>query len=446
MVNEAAERFSFYGMKAILVIFMTKYLMDSDGSLATMSNENALGYYHLFTTAVYFFPFLGAILSDWLFGKYKTILSLSVVYCLGHITLALDETRLGLALGLTLIAIGSGGIKPCVAAHVGDQFGKRNSHLLDKVFSWFYFSINLGAFASTALTPYFLDRFGPSVAFGVPGLLMIVATWVFWMGRRRFIHVPAAGERFLKDSFHPESLKALGKLCIIYLFVAMFWALFDQTGSAWVLQAENMDRTLFGVEILSSQIQAVNPILILVFIPICSYLIYPAINLVFPLNPLRKISIGFFIAAASFAVAAFAQGMIDQGLLPSIGWQIFAYIVLTLSEVFVSITCLEFSYTQAPKSLKSLVMALFYLSVSIGNLFVSFVNFFIQNPDGTSKLTGADYYWFFAYAMLATAAVFVIVAKWYKPRTVLSTSEFLHDADLAGQDLETSAQIRAQES
>ncbi len=183
VTNEAAERFSFYGMKGILVVFMTKYLMDSGGAEDFMSPDEAKGYYHLFTSAVYFFPVLGALLSDIFFGKYRTILSLSIVYCLGHLALALDETRMGLALGLTLIAIGSGGIKPCVSAHVGDQFGKSNSHLLEKVFGWFYFAINLGAFASTLLTPWLLANYGPHVAFGVPGILMALATLFFWVGR-----------------------------------------------------------------------------------------------------------------------------------------------------------------------------------------------------------------------------------------------------------------------
>ena len=108
--------------------------MDADGGMDLMSDAEAKGYYHLFTSAVYFTPLLGAIIADAFFGKYKTILALSVVYCAGHLTLALDETRMGLAVGLGLIALGSGGIKPCVSAHVGDQFGKTNAHLLEKVF------------------------------------------------------------------------------------------------------------------------------------------------------------------------------------------------------------------------------------------------------------------------------------------------------------------------
>lgn len=388
--NEAAERYSFYGMKAILVIFMTKYLMDSDGARAPMSETEATTWFHVFNSAVYFTPLLGAIVADAFFGKYKTIISLSIVYCLGHLALALDETRLGLAVGLTLIAIGAGGIKPCVSAHVGDQFGKSNGHLLTKIFGWFYFSINLGAFASQIMTPVLLDRFGPHIAFGVPGGLMLLATIVFWMGRREFVHIPAGGIDFLRETFSKEGLKIIGRLCIIYLFVAVFWSLFDQSGSKWVLQADRMDRNWLGIEWLPSQINAINPIMIMVFIPIFAWLIYPGLNKVFPLTPLRKMGIGFFVAVPSFLIPAWIEMQINAGHLPNIIWQLLAYVFLTAAEVFISITALEFSYTQAPKKMKSLILGFFLISVSMGNLFTAGVNHFIQNesPGFTPDVKG----------------------------------------------------------
>ena len=261
--NEAAERFSFYGMRSILVVFMTTYIMGRDGNLATMNKTEATEYFHYFVSAVYFFPIVGALISDGLFVKYKTILLLSIVYCLGHLALAIDETSLGLFVGLGLIAFGSGGIKPCVSAHVGDQFGKKNQHLMEKVFSWFYFSINLGAFVSTLLTPVLLNKYGPHVAFGVPGILMAIATFAFWLGRNKFIHVAPAGAGFIKEALSKSGISTIMRLVSIYVFVAIFWSLFDQTGSAWVLQADKMDKNFFGMTILPSQLQAANPILIL---------------------------------------------------------------------------------------------------------------------------------------------------------------------------------------
>ena len=300
IANEAAERFSFYGMKAILVIFMTKHMVDASGAHDFLSEEEAKAWYHAFNSAVYFFPILGAIIADAFLGKYRTILYLSIVYCLGHAALAMDETRTGLMIGLSLIAIGSGGIKPCVSAHVGDQFGKDNASLLEKVFGWFYVSINLGAAASTLITPILLSEFGPAWAFGVPGVLMALATLLFWMGRKVFVHIPAGGMDFVRETFSPTGLKSMGSLLVIYCFVAMFWALFDQTGSAWVLQADKMDLNFMGITWLPSQIQAINPILILTLVPIFSYIVYPSVSKVWTLTPLRKVSVGFFITVPAF--------------------------------------------------------------------------------------------------------------------------------------------------
>ena len=420
--NEAAERFSFYGMRTILVVFMTQYLMGADGRLAPMSEEDAKGWYHLFVSAVYLTPLLGAVLSDVWLGKYRTILLLSLVYCAGHLALALDDTRLGLALGLGLIALGAGGIKPCVSAHVGDQFGWRNRRLISRTFGWFYAAINVGAFVSTLLTPWVLRHHGPHWAFGIPGLLMALATLLFWLGRNRFVHVPPAGPAFLKEALAPESLRTFGRLALIYLFVAVFWSLFDQTGSSWVLQAQQMDRHLFGIEVLPSQLQAANPLLVILLIPLFSYLVYPWLGRFMVLTPMRKVAMGFFLAAAAFGISSLAQARIDAGETPSLLWQLLAYLVLTSAEVMVSITALEYSYTQAPRTMKSFIMALFMLSVSLGNLFTSAVNFFIQNPDGSLVLEGAAYFWFFSGLMLATALLFTLLLPFIRDRTILQST------------------------
>lgn len=418
VANEAAERYSYYGMRAILVIFMTRFLMSTQGGLDVMTDEQAKTWFHGFVTAVYFFPIVGAILSDAYLGKYRTILSLSLVYCLGHLALALDDTRAGLALGLGLIAVGSGGIKPCVSAHVGDQFGHTNAHLLPKVFGWFYFSINVGALASILFAEPLLHRFGPSVAFGVPGVLMALATIFFWMGRHKFVHIPPGGMRFLREVLSADGLKALGKLFIIYVFIAMFWALFDQQGSAWVLQARRMDRH-FILDWDPSQAQWLNPALVLLFIPLFTRVVYPLFDRFWPLTPLRKISLGLFVTVPAFLLPAWLEARLDAGESVNIIWQLGAYIIMTTAEILVSITALEFSYTQAPKRMKSLVMGAFLMSVSIGNLFTAAVNYFIQNPDGTSKLDGPSYYLFFAGAMAVTAILFVPVAVLYKERTYI---------------------------
>ncbi len=424
--NEAAERFSYYGMRSILVIFMTQYLLNSAGELDLMSETAAKKYYHLFCSAVYFIPLLGSLLSDIFWGKYKTILLLSIVYCFGHLALAIDETRLGLAIGLSLIALGSGGIKPCVSAHVGDQFGKTNQHLLTKVFGWFYFSINFGSFFSMALIPITLDKFGPSVAFGIPGILMFIATVAFWMGRNKFVHIPPGGKQFIKETFSKEGLTAVLSLSILFLFVAMFFSLFEQTGSAWVLQAKNMNRMVWGYELLPSQLQAINPLLIMILIPVFNYGLYPFMNRFFSVTPIRKMGIGLFITAVSFAIPALIETRIVAGGQPHIFWQIPAYILLTCGEVMVSITAIEFAYTQSPKKMKSFIMAIYLLAIFLGNFFTFLVNHFIEiihKPDGTSMLEGPNYYWFFTILMFVTAILYIFYAKHYKMKNYIQDEE-----------------------
>ncbi|MDG2199580.1 MAG: POT family MFS transporter [Phycisphaerales bacterium] len=401
--NEAAERFSFYGMKGILTIFMAQMLVFMPGGVLEeqMGPSEVVSRYHLFVSAVYITPLFGAFIADAFLGKYLTIMLLSIVYCLGHGALALMGTEwpfldeplnpsFFLMLGLILICVGSGGIKPCVSAHVGDQFGESSAKIwMTKIFMVFYLSINIGAALSNLATPWLLEHHGPHWAFGVPGVLMAIATLMFWMGRNKFIHVPPGGMDFIREVFSARGIKALLKLSIIYVFVAVFWALFDQTGSTWILQAEDMNRNWLGIEWLSSQLQFINPAMILILTPLFGWVVYPAIDKVWPLTPMRKISIGFFIMAGGFAIIGIAQDLIDAGGTPSITWQVAAYAIVTTAEVLVSITCLEFSYTQAPRKMKSIVMGFFLASVTVGNIITGMVSTVSIMPSDMEVVTKA---------------------------------------------------------
>lgn len=393
--NEAAERFSFYGMKAALAVFLANYLGVMGG--ANFTEAKATSTVSYFNLAVYFTPLLGALIADAFFGKYRTIITLSVVYCLGHLCLAFmgvgGVVQLWLLAGLGLIALGAGGIKPCVSAHVGDQFGARNQHLLTRTFNIFYFSINFGAVIANLLIPVILKWHGPHLAFGLPGVLMALATLFFFMGRNKFVHIPARGRPFLDEICSREGLNAIAKLAPVVLFVGMFWCLFDQTASTFVFQAERMDRNILWFEVLPSQIQAFNPFLILVLIPLFTFVIYPTVEKKIRLTPLRKIGAGLFLMIGSFVIIALAQEAIDRGETPHVAWQLLAYLILTAAEVMVSIVGLEFFYTQAPRRMKSFMMAIFLLSVSFGNLVTGVTNDYIQVPSvefRDSRSAGAD--------------------------------------------------------
>src|SRR5436189_3757792 len=434
--NEAAERFSYYGMKSVLTVFMAHYILNQSGLLAPMSSNEAYMYTHYFVFGVYFLPILGAVIADGWLGKYWTILSLSIVYCFGNLTLACMATSWGvaigqrtmLAIGLLLICLGAGGIKPCVSANVGDQFGESNKHLLSKMFGWFYFSINAGSFISSILCPWLLanPKYGPGWAFGIPGIAMVIATLFFWGGRKKMVHVPPAGitSFFGRETFSKEGLLTLGRIAMVYVFILVFWALWGMSnGAEWTLQAEKMNLHWMGMDLIAAQVQTANPILILIFIPVVNYVIYPMIDKIFPLTPLRKIGIGLFITALSFVVIVWIQGQIDAGMKPSINWQLLAYVILTLGEAMVSITGLEFSYTQAPNSMQSSVMALWLLTVASGELFVGLVNKWILHAGGAQKVSAYQYFTFFTWLMFATAVVFIVITCFYKGHTYLQTQQ-----------------------
>jgi POT family proton-dependent oligopeptide transporter len=228
--------------------------------------------------------------------------------------------------------------------------------------------------------------------------------------------VPAGGRAFVKETLSAEGIKALLRLGGIILFVAMFWSLFDQTASSWVEQGEKMNREVFGFTIMSAQMQGWNPILIIILVPVFAYVVYPFINKFFPLTPLRKISIGFFVTVIAFLIPAWIEYRIGLGEQPSIAWQALAYLVLTSAEVMVSITGLEFFYTQSPRKMKSLVMSFWLLSVAIGNGFTALVNKLILMGGGGSALSGAGYYLFFSGGMLLTALLFIPYAKGFEER------------------------------
>jgi proton-dependent oligopeptide transporter, POT family len=388
IANEFAERFCYYGINSILAIYMTTHLH--------FGQARATSWQSLFKAGAYFFPLLGAIVSDVFWGKYRTIITFSLVYVLGCSILALGPSSpLNLAIGLGFMAFGTGGVKPCVSTNVGDQFTSRNQHLIERAFSYFYLSINLGSSFSIYKCPEWLNTYGPKVAFGVPAAMMALATLVFYLGRRRFAVVPPAGKQWLKDILSPSGLKLIGNLLIVYLFVAMFWALWDQSnGQTWTLQATSdlMDKHMgFGLVLLPAQIQVVNGLLILIMVPIFTFGVYPLCNLFFKVTPLRKISAGLFMVAASFLIVSWIESRIQGGHSISAWWQILAYVVLTASEVLVSITALEFSYKQAPLRMKSFIMALFLLSTSVGNLMTAAVNnFMVRELPGASVASGAQ--------------------------------------------------------
>lgn len=436
--NEGCERFSFYGMSSVLTIYMARHLGFPD--------SDAEANYHLFVFAAYLTPLAGAWLADRFLGRYSVILFLSLGYVLGHGTLAAFESETGLLVGLCLIAAGAGGIKPCAAAFVGDQFTRDNRHLIRKVYDLYYWMINLGSFTASLLIPELLDRFGARVAFAVPGLLMAMALVIFRAGRPRYVLRPPSGpnrhgffrvvgravsrlgtgrlgQPWLEGArdVHPaeavEGARAVFRIVGIFAPIVAFWSLFFQYGSSWVLQAEKMERGLLGYQVKASQMGSLEAVFVLLVIPVFAGWLYPFLERRgLRVTPLRRMGAGMFVAVLSFVWAAGVQMALDGGGRPHVLWQVPAYLLMAVAEVLISVTALEFAYTQAPVSMKSVIMSLWYLTISVGSLLTATVA-------KLNKLHGAGYFVLFAILMFAGAMAFVAVARRYRPVEFIPAGE-----------------------
>jgi POT family proton-dependent oligopeptide transporter len=489
--NEGCERFSFYGMRNILTLFLSTtlltYLPEADREGA------AKDVFHIFVIGVYLFPLLGGWLSDRFFGKYNTVMWFSLVYCAGHGCLALfDDQRTGFYAGLFLIALGSGGIKPLVSAFVGDQFDKQSKHLSKVVYDAFYWIINFGSLFASILMPIFLRDYGPSVAFGIPGILMLVATIIFWAGRNRYVIMPptppephsflrvvrtalltkvsdqgrpglalaglglllaavslvvlswivgfvaafglalvsllglaGAGAWIQLDrarGVHPaeaiEGVRSVLRLLVAFGLITPFWSLFDQKASTWVLQATHMVKPEWFEP---AQMQALNPALVMILIPFNNLVLYPILRRWgYEPTALRRITTGMAFAGMAWVVVGFMQLRIDSGAPLSIVWQVLPYVLLTLGEVWVSATGLEFSYSQAPPSMKGVIMSFWFLGVTVGNVWVLLANKTVRSDAVIARIqeTGlgvtAFLMFFFAVFAFVAAVAFGMYARRYK--------------------------------
>jgi POT family proton-dependent oligopeptide transporter len=498
IANEGCERFSFYGMRNILTPFLISTLLLFVPQAERASEAKHV--FHTFVIGVYFFPLLGGWLADRYFGKYNTIFWMSLVYVLGHACLAIFEDNLqGFYFGLFLIAFGAGGIKPLVSAFVGDQFDQTNKNRAKVVYDAFYWIINFGSFFASLLMPLFLRDLGPAIAFGIPGILMFIATMVFWFGNKKYIHVPPAAPS--PDSFtrvartallakqpgqsrpglviaiigavgavaslcmspswgfviaaclalvlllafggmgtamqlerarghHPddavEGVRAVLRILVVFALVTPFWSLFDQKASTWIVQANSMTSpllSLFGWEfkVLPAQMQAVNPMLVMLLIPFNNFALFPLLRkLGIEPTALRRMGMGIAFTSVAWIVIGWIQVTMDAGTPMSILWQLLPYALLTLGEVLVSATGLEFAYSQAPPSMKGSIMSFWTLAVTVGNLWVLIVNSSVKNDAvlghiATSGLSVIAFQMFFfaAFAML-TALAFGLYAMRYK--------------------------------
>jgi dipeptide/tripeptide permease len=304
--GEFAERCCYYGMRGILLLYMIQILGFEDGKASKMASY--------FMAACYLLPLVGGYVADNFFGKYRTIVYFSVPYILGQTILGIsalhNETCLYLSLGL--LAMGSGVIKPNISTLMGltyDQKRPGKSKLRSDAFAMFYGAINIGAFISGLCVPAIRNYFGGSsrayaIAFLFPAVLMVMAFIVFALGKPFY-----AVEKIERKVLTPEQKSTrwvlLRRLFGLFLVVTIFWSIFDQSVTTWTLFARDyLHLQLFGLPLSPDQLQAVNPLLIVLFLPPVTLFWHFLADRGLHLRPTGKMLIGFTLTLITMSIVA----------------------------------------------------------------------------------------------------------------------------------------------
>jgi len=381
--GEFAERCSYYGMRAILPLYLTTILK--------MPDTTAGPIFYWFKMSCYFLPLVGGYLADRFLGKYWTIVGFSVPYVLGHFILGIPNIT-ALTIALLLLATGSGVTKPNISTLMGltyDQQRPGQEALRSAAFNWFYFAINIGAVLSTFTMPSLRDKYGYAIAFQFPAWLMVAALLVFASGKRYFA-VEKLEHRRTTPEERKQQWQTLRRLFGIFGLMVFFWTGYEQNDSQWVFFARDyVDRSIPGLTnpVAPDQIQFLNPLFVLLTIPFFGWLfkrIDPTVRI---FTPTRKIQAGFILGAAGcgvIAAAGYLAGSTEEKV--SIAWMVVAYLVISVGEVLLYGTGLELAYAVAPKNMKGFTTACFLLTITLAD----FINSWLSQLYGGSLTDAPD--------------------------------------------------------
>ena len=459
--GEFAERCSYYGMRAILAL----YMIDKLG----LTEANASTYNSIFIAACYFLPLAGGYVADRWFGKYWTIVGFSIPYILGHVILGVENFWFMVA-ALSLLAMGSGVIKPNISTLMGLTYDQQRPGL-DKLrsdgFAMFYFSINVGAALSQLAMPKLRDWFDYRIAFLFPAALMVLSFAIFAAGKR-FYATETVGYKSKTPAERIAQWAVLKRIFGLFVLVMFFWAIFDQASSTWILFGNlYMDCRLFGYKVDPDAIQAANPIFIIVFLPLMQVLWRVLDRNGVKVRPTDKMIAGFVLTAVTLGImagAAAASGPVEPDKRPKINdatgqvemkdgqpvmeewvkdehkvtvwWEVLAFLVITISEILISVTGLELAYAAAPKSMTGFVTACWLATVGAANFLINTWSGFLYE-----KFTPTQYFSGLATTLLIVAGGFFFVARQFNRANAqaeqIPLTELKDDARFAGGDGQT---------
>ncbi len=368
---EMWERFSYYGMRALIVLYMVQNLL--------YSTQKAGNIYGLYTGLVYLTPLVGGYLADRYLGQRKCITSGAILMICGLLLLAFGPKNLFL-LSLCLMVIANGFFKSNISSLLGLLY-ENNEEKKDSAYTIFYMGINLGAFFSPLVCGTLAVKFGYEYGFAAAGLGMLVGLTFYklfenkWLGEYGLLPVGAdnSNENIEEEQESKLQKTRLVSLLVLMLFTVPFWVCFEQAGSSLTLFAQYLtNRDFFGREIPTGYFQSLNPLFIILLAPIMSIIWNALRSKSKEPSSVVKFAIALFLIAVSFVVLAFAGYLSAKGLVSPL-WLVAGYFIMTVAELCLSPIGLSLVSKLAPKKFLSLIMGCWFLTSFLGNLIAGVV-------------------------------------------------------------------------
>ena len=370
--TEMWERFSYYGMRALLVL----YICSTENSGLGWSKVEALELYGWYTMLVYVMSIPGGIIADKYLGQKKSVMYGAIILCLGHGILAI-EALWAFYSGLGLIILGVGMLKPNISTMVGGLY-KQGDLRRDKGFTIFYIGINIGAFLSSIIVGYVGQTYGWHYGFGLAGIGMLLGLAVYAWGQPYLAHVG----NFLGQSTNETEKALLDKpltkiekdrmivLLISFLIIIVFWGAFEQAGGLLNIYAnEKIDKHIFGWEMPVTWFQSFNAMFIIIFgTTVAAFWANRKVKGK-ETSTLLKMGIGTIIMGVGFLLMAAASKEASATVFgtASFWWLTFAYLLHTIGELCVSPTALSFITKLAPVKYASIMMGVYFAATGFGN-------------------------------------------------------------------------------
>lgn len=438
--TEMWERFSFYGMRALLVLYMVNHLLISetrmDGVLGLQPLRATLEYgfgpldtqplasqiYGLYTSLVYLTPFFGGLIADKLWGQKRTVVVGCVLMAVGHFLMAIESLFLP---ALLFLILGNGCFKPNTTTQVGMLYAEGDSRR-DAAYSIFYMGINVGAMLAPLVAGTLGQAWGWHYGFGAAGVGMLIGMVVYLWGQRYLAEDPRAiSEPRMRDvpenlgggafregvatrkvpdqSLTRAELGRIGALVALCALNVVFWAVYEQQGNTMQLWAdERTNWNLGAFEIPSTWFQAFNPLFIILLTPLLTLWWGHQRKQGTELSSVLKMAIGCGLAGAAFMIMIVASYAVPEGERGSVLWLLSTVLVLTVGEIYLSPMGLSFVSKVAPVRLVSMLMGVWFLSSFLGNYLSGLLGMFY------SLMTKDQF--FLMLAALGVAAGLVMVA------------------------------------